>query len=312
MSEMIEDRIVLVGGEEDFHLEAVKSHLEEYGAEPVCFDPRTFPDSSTLSLGDELHDQALDTSDVSVPAAVYIRSMALHPLSFGVDVQQEMEQNWKTTLIAFREREELLRSLFLRWEHLGVPVYNPVSTNNALRKPYQIARLKDAGIPVPETLWTNDPEDVLDFVEGREVIYKPVRGGASTRKLTEEDLTEKRLQALSNAPVTFQELLPGEDIRVYVLDEEIIGAFRIHTEEIDYRQNEQDVELISLSDDVHEICQKTVSTLGLRFTGMDLKADTDGKLKVLEANPSPMFLGFDQWTDSTLLEAFGGRLMSHK
>ena len=34
--------------------------------------------------------------------------------------------------------------------------------------------------------------------------------------------------------------------------------------------------------------------LGLRWSGIDLKADAAGTLKFLELNPSPMFLGFDR------------------
>ena len=41
------------------------------------------------------------------------------------------------------------------------------------------------------------------------------------------------------------------------------------------------------------LCVRATAALGLRFTGMDLKADRHGELKILELNPSPMFLGFE-------------------
>ena len=37
--------------------------------------------------------------------------------------------------------------------------------------------------------------------------------------------------------------------------------------------------------------------LGLRFTGMDLREDAEGRAKFLELNSSPMFLGFEQLAD---------------
>ena len=36
---------------------------------------------------------------------------------------------------------------------------------------------------------------------------------------------------------------------------------------------------------------------------MDLKADATGALKILELNPSPMFLGFDRKSGSNILGA---------
>lgn len=303
--------IVLAGGSEDPHIEAVADQLRTKGQDPVCFDPKTFPEETPLSLGNSPEHIQLQGNALPRPAAVYIRSLSLHPLSYEVDVEEEMEANWQTTLIAFREREEMLRSLFLRWEHLNVPLYNPVSINNVIRKPYQLSVLDSAGLPVPDTLWTNDPEEVRDFAGKHDVIYKPIRGGASTKQLSDDDLSDERLQFLANSPVTFQQLLPGRDIRVYVLDGKVIGSFHIHTDDLDYRQNEEDIEQISLDEKIRDRCRKTASVLNLRFTGIDLKEDSNGTLRVLEANPSPMFLGFDRSTNSTMLEQLSDTLLHH-
>jgi glutathione synthase/RimK-type ligase-like ATP-grasp enzyme len=136
------------------------------------------------------------------------------------------------------------------------------------------------------------------------VAYKPVLGGAATRELKPEDLTDARLAALDASPVTFQELLPGEDIRVYVLDGEIIASLRIVTSALDFRQNEERIEQIELPPEVARQCVKAAEVLGMRWTGMDLKRGADGVLKFLELNASPMFLGFDARAGTDILGRF--------
>ena len=149
-----------------------------------------------------------------------------------------MSDDWRTSLVILREKAEVLIAVMRRWEAMGLPIYNPLSASDAVRKPYQMAELARAGLPVPETLWTNDPAAVRRFADGRRIAYKPVAGGAATRELEASDLDDAKLARLANAPVTFQELLAGRDIRVFILDGRVVAAFQIHSQALDYRQNE--------------------------------------------------------------------------
>ncbi|HKQ61310.1 MAG TPA: ATP-grasp domain-containing protein [Candidatus Polarisedimenticolaceae bacterium] len=300
--------VVLVGSVADDHVRALADTLRTRGVDPVLLDSLKYPDGPRLALGDRLEGITLDGIALGTPSSVYLRSLYLSPLAFGVDVGDEMDQNWRTTLVIFREKAELLVSLLLRWEELGVAIYNPLTASDRVRKPYQLARLAAAGLPVPETLWTNDPAAVRRFAAGRRIAYKPVAGGAATQELKVEDLDERRLAALANAPVTFQELLTGEERRVFVLDGEVIAAYRIVSDALDYRQHEQRVESVVLDPPTRELCLRAATTLGLRFTGMDLKRGTDGAWRILELNPSPMFLGFDARAGTDVLGRLAGAL----
>jgi hypothetical protein len=222
--------IVLVGSEEDDHVRAVRDALRKNGVEPLVLDSLKFPNGPRLSMGPGIEETTLDDRDVGRPGAVYLRSLYLTPLAFGVDAKKDMDEDWRTTLVIFREKAEVLLSVCRRWEALDVPIYNPITVSDAVRKPYQMSLLANAGLPVPRTLWSNDPQAVLRFSAGERVAYKPVAGGAATRELAPEDLTERRLSSLSNAAVTFQELLPGTDMRAFVLDGKIISAYRIVTD----------------------------------------------------------------------------------
>ena len=125
------------------------------------------------------------------------------------------------------------------------------------------------------------------------MAYKPVAGGAATLEVRAADLASARLAALDAAPVTFQELLSGEDRRVFVLDGRVVAAYRVTSRALDYRQHEECVERIDPEPAVVAASLRAASVLGLRFAGVDLKADTRGRFRLLEVNRSPMFLGFE-------------------
>ncbi|HEX8699910.1 MAG TPA: hypothetical protein VF815_13790 [Myxococcaceae bacterium] len=293
--------VVVVGSREDEHVDAVSRRLEAEGVDTFVMDARAFPERTRLELTDSLEGITVDGRRVGRPRAVYLRGLHAHPLSFGTDATESMDEDWRTTLIAFREKATTLMGLVSRWEAQGVPLYNGVSSEWRCYKPAQLALLKAAGLPVPETLWTNEPAAVRRFAAGRRVAYKPVTGGAATRELTPEDLTEERLGALESAPVTFQELLPGEDLRVYVLDGRIIASLKITSSALDFRQHEERIEQVELPPEVARQCLRATEVLGLRWTGMDLKRGADGVLKFLELNASPMFLGFDARAGTDIL-----------
>lgn len=284
--------IVIVGSLADDHCRAVHEGLRTRGHEPYVLDAQRFPEELPIALGEALDDVVIEGRRMGRPASAYVRSLYQNPAGFGVDADEAMKEDWRRTLMAFRERSTLLSAVLLRWERLGVPLYNPSTSSTNITKPYQLAILRAAGLPVPATLWSNDPAAVRAFCREREAIYKPVAGGAATRKVEERDLEPERLAKLQAAPVCFQELLPGDDIRVYVIDGRVVCALRIETEAIDFRQNESKIEPIELSEAVKAQCIRAAEVIGLRYTGMDLKGDRNGEYKILELNPSAMFLGF--------------------
>lgn len=302
---------MLIGSPIDAHVAAINEALRERGVDAVVVDTLSFPDGVRISLTERLDSISVEGRLLGRPAAVYLRDIYTHPLGFGVDVVAEMEQDWRRTLVAFREKAQMLYPLLSRWCEMGVPVYNPPSGDWRRSKAFQLAVLERAGIPVPKTVWTNDPEEVRRFAQGRRVVYKPVAGGAATRELGPEDLTDGRLRALRGAPVTFQELLEGDNYRVYSLDGEIVGCLRVVASALDFRQNEEVVEEATLPDEILEQCLTAADLIGVRWAGIDLRADAGGTLRFLELNSSPMFLGFDARAGTKILDALVDRLASY-
>lgn len=285
--------------------------MRDQDVDVLVVDTLSFPEEPPITLGERLDSISIDGRDAGGPAAVYLRDVYAQPLAFGVDAADEMEQDWHRTLVAFREKAHMLFPLLGRWAELGVPFYNPPASNWRHAKAMQLALLDRAGLPVPETIWTNDPARVKAFAGERRIAYKPVAGGAATRELGPEDLSDERLGALRGAPVTFQELLEGENVRVYCLDGEVIASVRIVSESLDYRQNEEVMEVVELPDETIGQCLRAAELLDMSWTGIDLKRDRAGGLKFLELNSSPMFLGFDRSAGTGILDALVAKLASH-
>ena len=287
--------IVLLGAEDDEHVDALVRELHARGESPKVIDPRRFPRELRVSMGADLADIRIGDSAGLVPRSVYVRSLYTDPAGYKTDVEQSMERDWRRTSLVLSERWNVLSALLLRWSALGVPLYNPAESAQVLTKPYQLALLQRAGLPVPNTLWTNDPDAVRRFCsEQAATIYKPVRGGAHTRRVEPRDLEPERLARLGASPVCFQELLPGRNLRVYVVDDRVACALCVESEALDFREAEPHVFAVDLAPEVERQCILATRCLGLRFTGMDLREDAQGRPMFLELNSSPMFLGFEQ------------------
>jgi predicted ATP-grasp superfamily ATP-dependent carboligase len=152
---------------------------------------------------------------------------------------------------------------------------------------------------------------VRQFAATGPLIYKPVVGGAATRQLVDDDLGDDRLGRLRAAPVCFQEQLTGTDLRIYVVDGEVVASIAITTDAIDFRGHELALEPFALDDRLRDICVRATAVLGLRFTGMDVKLDAHGEPRILELNPSPMFVGLDQRAGTDVRGALCGALARH-
>jgi len=168
---------------------------------------------------------------------------------------------------------------------------DPQGSNGS--KPYQAQLILQYGLQVPETLITNDPNLVVAFQrEHGTLIYKSISGVRSiVQALGEDDLA--RLDQIRWCPVQFQAMIPGNNMRVHVVDQEIY-ATEIISDTLDYRyarRNGGSAELRAavLPSDIAERCVALTHGLGLAFAGIDLKITPDGEIFCFEVNPCPAF-----------------------
>jgi glutathione synthase/RimK-type ligase-like ATP-grasp enzyme len=199
-------------------------------------------------------------------------------------------------------------------DDLRCPVVNRVAggvSNNS--KAFQALLVRECGFLTPRTLVTNDPEAVRRFYDecSREVVYKSLSGVRSiVRRLRPEQL--ERLPLLRHAPAQFQELVPGDDVRVHTVGERLFGS-RVTSEAIDYRYGAREghevmMEPIEVPAAVGEACVRLARRMDLLLTGIDLKRTPGGDYYCFEVNPSPGFLYYEQHTRQPISAALADLL----
>ncbi|GAA5164139.1 alpha-L-glutamate ligase [Ornithinimicrobium tianjinense] len=195
----------------------------------------------------------------------------------------------------------------------AVVVNRPRDMHSNSSKPYQAQLIGEAGLAVPTSLVTNDPQEVRDFVaEVGEAVFKSTSGVRSiVRRVDEARLAAlERVRAL---PTQFQALVPGTDVRVHVVGQAVL-ATEIRSEATDYRyagRDGLDAELTacSLPDEVAERCVRLAARLGLAFVGIDLRRTPEGEFVCFEANPMPGYSYYEANTGQPISEALVDHLV---
>lgn len=302
----------IIGPPRDAQVASVAGSLRERGTEPLILPLSSFPATGTLSLLDGV--PFAPGCGVEEVRAWYIRSMPL-PLPFlppgaaagaNAAAPDELAREWRSAYAGGRERRSFVFSFVGALERGGAVLVNPPATfAQHFLKLDQLQRMRDAAVPVPRTLATNDPAAVIDFAQriGAPIVYKPLAGGALCRRVSTADLHPERLGLLANAPVLFQEEIPGRNLRVYVVAGAVAASYEITSPTLDYRGAETAVLPTTLSDEEHDACLRAATACGLVFTGIDIRERPDGTFALLECNPSPMFASIERRT--------GQRLVTH-
>jgi RimK-like ATP-grasp domain len=168
-------------------------------------------------------------------------------------------------------------------------------------KPLQALAIRAAGLAIPSTLVTNDPEEARRFYEEHQgdLIYKSISGVRSiVNRMDEEHLD--RLPLLRDGPAQFQERIDGDDVRVHTVGDEVI-ATRIRSAATDYRYggmsgHAPEMEPTSLPPAVAAACLRLARSLDLPLSGIDLRETPDGRHVCFEINPAPAFSYYEQHT----------------
>lgn len=180
-------------------------------------------------------------------------------------------------------------------------------------KPYQAQAIRAVGFDVPETLVTNEPDLVRDFLakHGR-VIYKSVSGTRSIVREVDDDALA-RLSDIRWCPVQFQAYVDGVDVRVHVIGRQVF-ATRVSSAVTDYRYAARDsgiparLEPARLSEVIEQRCVDLTERLGLRFSGIDLRITPEGGAVCFEANPCPGYTYYEGHTGQPIARAVARHL----
>jgi hypothetical protein len=206
-------------------------------------------------------------------------------------------------------RAGFLFDLFSDWLEIapGRIVNVPSAMASNVSKPFQSQLIQRAGFLVPSTLVTNVAADLHAFHRrhGR-VIFKSI---SSVRSIVHEWLPgdAAALGRLSSLPTQFQAFIPGDNVRVHVVGEEVF-ATRITSDTVDYRYardegNSAQMSATTLPPDILRRCLSLAKSLRLPLAGIDLKETPEGAWYCFEVNPSPAYSYFQESSGQAISDA---------
>ena len=222
-------------------------------------------------------------------------------------------------LIPSGSLEQLIYRLdALHWiEEHGVPVMNPPrAIERSVDKFYTDARLREAGLPTPDTLVCERIDDAMPSVRAmlertpqdggeRAIVIKPIFGsmGHGIVRVTDPDVAFRVLQSLDQIRAVFyiqRAIEPGgRDVRVFVVGGRVIGAIERRADGGDWRTNVSrggSASSFDLPSAWAALALRAVAAIGADYAGVDLLPSKDGGVFVLEVNGIPGWQGLQRAT----------------
>ena len=164
------------------------------------------------------------------------------------------------------------------------------------------------GIPIPETLFSINPDDIEEQIEslgGTPVIIKLQEGThglgvilAETKKSAKSIIDTLYKMDTSILIQKYIEESNGEDIRIFVIGNKVITSMKRSSEAGEFRSNVHrggDTELVKISEKEKEIALNATKHIGLGVAGVDLIRSKKGPL-LIEVNASPGLQGIEAAT----------------
>lgn len=216
----------------------------------------------------------------------------------GVDAALLRNLGFFMTMEVFAKRLGVVEALASE-----VPVVNSPSAAMIARDKWRcLLLLKKGGLPVPETLLTENPFVAMKFVEGHGVaVYKPIIGslGLGTALLSDPDIAFHITRGARGfgIPAYLQKYLrkPGYDYRVFVVGDRVIGAMKRVSPswKTNIAQGARGVAVREgEAPEVFELAIRAAKLVGLEYSGVDIAYDEEtGEHYILELNAFPNWEG---------------------
>lgn len=307
-------RIGILSASGSPHALAVGHALARRGAEPIRLDLGNALTPGRLTIADA--DPLLSGRIPDFKAAfVDLLPMAV-PRAFGANGSYWLYDDWYRDWMQAQERHALVMGWLQALEDRGVTLLNPPGSVAAQSKPTQLARLAAAGLPVPPFVITADPDIARDFLENHpDSVIKPALGGGYCQPIGPAQAD--KLEAIIRSPVILQQRAPGFDVRVTAVYGRVLCAVAVDVGEdvLDYRQaaayraGETRYTRVELAEEVEQICFRAMEVCGMGLAGIDLKIAQDGTAALLESNPRPGWLAFQQATGAPIADGIAEYLM---
>jgi ribosomal protein S6--L-glutamate ligase len=219
----------------------------------------------------------------------------------------------------------------LHWiEEHGVPVMNsPRAIERSVDKFYTDARLREAGLPTPETVVCEGAAEALTAIRGMlakrqsdaagdAVVIKPIFGsmGHGIVRVSDPDVAFRVLQPLDRIGSVFyvQRAVDsgGRDVRVFVVGGRVLAAMERRAPDGDWRANVSrggSARSIELPTAWGSLAIRAAAAVGADYAGVDLLPCRDGRVFVLEVNGIPGWQGLQAATGIDVAGSIVDRLV---
>jgi hypothetical protein len=307
--------VLIVTRAQDEHADAVQAVLSRRHGVPVHrFDMQSFPADSKgvlrASAGKRASRLVLSSGPIDLQdiGAVWWRrplGSRIPDVYFGVD---------RSFIQA--EYDHFIEGLL--WDIQAFWVNDPLCSRRAARKILQVRVAQESGLRLPETIISNDSDEIRAFARelGRQVVVKRVGTGpgpASKTMLLESGSLDAVVDEMWPTPAIFQEYIPpGIDLRTIWIDNKSwtarIESGKGSSPEDSRFDHSVPYGVHDLPEDVHAGLSRLMSKLGLRFGAVDFRVDDAGRTYFLEVNPAGQFLYLQARLGIPLIEAFADLL----
>ena len=203
-------------------------------------------------------------------------------------------------------------------EERGIPVINsPRTIERTVDKLWTTALLAHAGLPVPETVVCEDPDEAMAaFRTLGDVIVKPLFGsmGLGMVRVTTEEMAFRVFRTLETLRSVYylQRAIDhdGCDVRVFVVGGRVIGA--IERSAPGWKTNLARggrARAVTLPAARVESALAAAKAVGADYAGVDLLPARDGTTYVVEVNGIPGWRGLQEATSSDVAGAIVEHLL---
>jgi hypothetical protein len=318
-------RVLILTGPGDLHAFAVAEAIRAKGSEAVIWHTGDFPGRAKESVS--IHNGKIN--------------LRINDLGLGL-VNPEFDAVWRRRpyhvlpeavlhpadrRFADAECTVFRRSFFDELAPHAFWVNPPDAAVRANRKLLQQRIAMDCGLEIPATLYTNDPDEIREFIRsnGGQVVFKTFRPMAwrdgetawqpYTSLLKEENLVADAL--LSAVPGIYQALVPKSfEVRVTVMARCVLSAKILsqQTQEgrLDWRKAYEEIimEPFVIPPSISCCCVEVLKRLDIVFGCFDFIVTPQGAYVFLEVNEMGQFLFVEHYTDLPLLDAFSEFLLA--
>ena len=192
-----------------------------------------------------------------------------------------------------------------RLEDRGVRVMNsPRAIERTVDKFWTSTLLEQCGVPTPETVVCDNPEEAMAaFRALGDVIVKPLFGsmGLGMVRVSDEEMAFRVFRTIEQIRGVYylQRTInhEGVDVRAFVIGGRVMGA--IERRSTGWRTNLArggTARSVVLSEEWSALAVRAAAAVGADYAGVDLLADGDGKVYVLEVNGIPGWKGLQEAT----------------